>query len=213
MGVKERRERERTETRERIMDAARELFISEGYDKVSMRRVADAIEYSPTAIYVHFRDKEDLFLQICHADFHKLAESFTSVAKIADPRERLRRIGMAYIEFGMKNPFHYRMMFMTPHPPTQLSDEEKAAQGCGNPEEDAYAFLRHTVQETMKSGVFREEYKDAELLAQTLWAGVHGVIALQIAKSTDNWVAWRSLKKRAETMIDGLMYGLFKVEK
>jgi len=61
MGVKERREREKTETREIILDAARELFLAEGYEGVSMRKVAEKIEYSPTAIYIHFKDKDDLF--------------------------------------------------------------------------------------------------------------------------------------------------------
>ena len=66
MGVKERREREKSETRDKILDAARELFVTEGYEGVSMRKVADKIEYSPTAIYVHFADKEELFRELCH---------------------------------------------------------------------------------------------------------------------------------------------------
>src|ERR1700757_2609359 len=145
MGVRERREREKSETRDKILDAARELFVSEGYEGVSMRKVAEKIEYSPTAIYVHFHDKQELFLELCHADFRRLAESFAQLAKITDPIERLRRIGRAYIEFGLENPNHYRMMFMTAHP--KLSDEaEKEKLGKGNPEEDAYAFLRLTVQ-------------------------------------------------------------------
>ena len=194
MGVKERREREKIETREKILDAARELFIAEGYDGVSMRKIADKIEYSPTAIYVHFADKDQLFLEICHEDFRRLAQSLIVLAQIADPVERLRKIGLAYIEFGHKHPNHYRTMFMTPHPP--ILESELALAGKGNPEEDAYEFLRVTVAEIMQTGAFREELKDPDLVAQTLWAGVHGVISLQIAKSEDPWVPWRSLKKR-----------------
>ena len=74
MGVKERREREKSETRDKILDAARELFIAEGYEGVSMRQVADKIEYTPTTIYVHFADKEELFHEICHEDFARLAQ-------------------------------------------------------------------------------------------------------------------------------------------
>jgi AcrR family transcriptional regulator len=211
MGVKERREREKVETREKILDAARELFIAEGYDGVSMRKIADKIEYSPTAIYVHFADKDQLFLEICHEDFRRLAQSLIVLAEIADPVERLRKIGLAYIEFGHKHPNHYRTMFMTPHPPTLKS--EVALAGKGNPEEDAYEFLRVTVAEIMQTGAFREELKDPDLVAQTLWAGVHGVIALQIAKSEDPWVPWRSLKKRSELMIDSQLHGLLKERK
>ena len=75
MGVKERRDRAKLQTREKILAAARELFIAEGYDGVSMRRIADKIEYSPTAIYIHFADKDQLFREICHEDFRRLAPS------------------------------------------------------------------------------------------------------------------------------------------
>lgn len=206
MGTKERRERERSDTREKILDAARELFITKGYDKVSMRQVADKIEYSATALYGHFADKEALFLELCHEDFHRLAVLFGGLTKVADPVERLKRIGYAYIDFGIKNPNHYRMMFMTAHPAFQEKHNEQM--GKGNPEEDSYAFLRITVEEALREGAFRDDLKDPDLIAQTLWAAVHGVISLQIAKSADHWVQWTSLKKRAETMIDGVFTGI-----
>ncbi len=211
MGVKERRERERVETRDKILEAARELFIDEGYEGVSMRQIADKIEYSPTAIYVHFKDKDELFLEICHQDFRLLAQSMVSLAQVADSVERLRKIGLAYIEFGLNNPNHYRRMFMTPHPPVPKGAAE--LMGKGNPEEDAYELLRATVGEALKAGAFREHLKDADLIAQTLWAGVHGVTSLQIAKCNDGWVPWRSVKQRGETMIDGLLDGLLKRER
>jgi len=91
MGVKERRERVKSETRDRILDAARELFISEGYEGVSMRKVAEKIEYSPTAIYLHFADKEELFHELVHEDFARLATVFQSAAMptMAKPRNKL----------------------------------------------------------------------------------------------------------------------------
>src|SRR5215470_6694465 len=100
MGVKERRAREKSETRDKILDAARELFISEGYEGVTMRRVAEKIEYSPTAIYVHFANKEELFMELCHSDFHQLAQQFVKLSQIPDPIQRLRTVGRVYIEFG-----------------------------------------------------------------------------------------------------------------
>ena len=205
MGTVERREREKHEMREKILDAARELFIKEGYDGVSMRKVASRIEYSPTAIYVHFADKEQLFLELCHLDFRRLAASVVKLAEIKNPVQRIRRIGYAYMEFGAKNPNHYRMMFMTPHPSVP-----NTVKGKGNPEEDAYAFLRESVTEAIDAGVFRPELQDADLIAQTLWASVHGVISLQIAKSDDTSVPWRSIKRRSELVIGGLLHGLLK---
>jgi AcrR family transcriptional regulator len=211
MGVQERRERERSETRDKILDAARELFVTEGYDGVSMRKVAEKIEYSPTAIYVHFANKEELFLELCHADYHRLADSFVKLAQIPDPVEKLRQLGRAYIDFGLKNPNHYRMMFMTAHPSLPQGAEE--CMGKGNPEEDAYEFLRMTVEETMRAGAFRDELTDANLLAQTLWAATHGVVSLEIAKGDDTWVPWCSVEDRTDIMLDGMLSGLLKKDR
>ena len=86
MGLKERREREREEVRGKILDAARELFVAEGYAAVTMRKIAAAIEYSPTAIYLHFRDKEAVINAICDTDFLKLCLLYTSPS----PRDRTR---------------------------------------------------------------------------------------------------------------------------
>jgi AcrR family transcriptional regulator len=210
MGVVERREREKQEIREKILDAARKLFVSEGYEGVSMRKVAEAIEYSPTAIYLHFANKEELFMELCHADYQRLAVSFASLAEIADPIERLKKLGYVYIGFGLKNPNHYRMMFMTPHPMPAVTDGELDELGKGNPEEDAYEFLRQTVTEAMKAGAFREDLTDPDIVTQTVWAGSHGVISLQIAKCDDHWVPWRPIEQRAEAMIEGLLKGMLK---
>lgn len=200
MGVKERREREKSETRDKILDAARELFVTEGYEGVSMRKVADKIEYSPTAIYVHFADKEELFRELCHRDYARLAEVFQSSVISTDPIERLRQIGAIYIDFGTRYPNHYKFMFMTPHPPHQPDDVDREM--MGNPEMDAYAFLKWAVQQAIDAGSLKEEFCDAELVSQTLWASVHGVISLHIAKGTDPWVDWRPLQQRAELMLD-----------
>lgn len=207
MGPKERREREREETRTRILDAAREMFIAEGFEAVTMRGIADRIEYSPTAIYFHFRDKEALMRELCDTDFRTLAVELGSIATIPDPLERLRRVGHAYLQFGLEKPNHYRLMFMTPHPPIV---PEESSVDLGNPEEDAYALLKSIVAELVNTKRFRPELQDVELLAQTIWAGVHGVISLQIAKANDGWIEWRPLEQRGALMIDTLIIGLTK---
>ena len=206
MGVKERREREKSETRDKILDAARELFVTEGYEGVSMRRVAEKIEYSPTAIYVHFADKNELFHELCRLDFARLQEVMRSAEMPADPIERLRQIGRSYIQFGVRFPNHYVFMFMTPHLPQEPDEEDREI--MGNPEEDAYAMLKWAVQEAMNAGCFRQGVQDAELVSQTLWASVHGVISLNIAKCKDPWVEWRPLEDRAEMMLDMALRGL-----
>jgi AcrR family transcriptional regulator len=208
MGVKERREREKSETRDKILDAARELFVTEGYEGVSMRKVAEKIEYSPTAIYVYFADKQELFHELCQQDYARLAEVFQSSQMSTDPIERLRQTGRTYTEFGVRYPNHYKFMFMTTHPPHEPDQEDREV--MGNPEVDAYAFLKWGVEQAIDAGRFREELQDAELISQTLWASVHGVISLNIAKCSDPWVDWRPLDERAEMMLDVTLRGLLR---
>jgi AcrR family transcriptional regulator len=208
MGVKERRAREKSETRDKILDAARELFVTEGYEGVSMRRVAEKIEYSPTAIYVYFADKQQLFHELCQQDYARLAEVFQSSAMSSNPIERLKQIGSTYAEFGVRYPNHYKFMFMAPHPPLDPDEEDREI--MGNPEMDAYAFLKWAVQQAIDAGCLREELQDAELISQTLWASIHGVIALHIAKGCDPWVDWRPLAQRAQLMLDVTLRGLVR---
>jgi AcrR family transcriptional regulator len=211
MGVKERREREKSETRDKILDAARELFVTEGFEGVSMRKVAERIEYSPTAIYVHFADKQELFRELCHQDYARLAEVFRSSVISTEPMERLKQIGAIYIDFGTRYPNHYKFMFMTPHPPHEPDEVDREM--MGNPEMDAYAFLKWAVQQALDAGCFREELTDAALISQTLWASVHGVISLHIAKGGDCWVDWHPLRDRAEMMLDITLRGLIRPAK
>jgi AcrR family transcriptional regulator len=205
LGPRERREREREEIRTRILDAARELFVSEGVDAVTMRRIADRIEYSPTAIYFHFRDKDALLAELCDCDFRAFAHGFNVIAQIPDPLERLRAAGRAYVDFGLNHPSHYRLMFMTPKTTEPASTIAK-----GNPEEDAYAFLKGIVAELMAKGHFRDDLSDVDLAAQVIWSGVHGLVSLEIAKCKDEWVDWRPVEARAAIVIDMIIRGLMK---
>jgi AcrR family transcriptional regulator len=206
LGPRERREREREEIRTRILDAARELFANEGVESVTMRRIADRIEYSPTAIYFHFRDKESLLAELCDCDFRSFAHGFTVIAQIPDPVERLRAAGRSYVEFGLLNPSHYRLMFMTPKPANSKVDMS----GQGNPEEDAYAFLKGIIGDLQASGRMRDELTDVDLVSQTIWSMIHGVISLEIAKCNDPWVDWRAIEARTELVIDMIERGLLK---
>jgi AcrR family transcriptional regulator len=207
MVATERRERERQDVRAKILDAARELFAQDGYDAVTMREIAKRIEYSPTAIYLHFADKAALIRELCNSDFLTLAQRFIELMTVRDPIERIRRAGEAYIEFAERNPNHYRLMFMTPLPAEAPTPADSTLQQ-GNPEEDAYAFLRGSVQEALAAGRFRRGLTDPDLLSQVFWAGVHGIAALQVVRAQDPWVEWRPLAERTRTLIDALIDGL-----
>lgn len=208
MGVTERRERERQETRQLILDAARELFVLEGYESVSMRKIAEKVEYSPTAIYHHFRDKQALIEELCVHDFRALAAAFLRIGRVEDPVERIGRIGEAYVAFGLQNPSQYRFMFMTAG--IDKSESAISQEMKGNPEEDAYAFLRSAVAEAVAQERFRPGYDDADLVSQILWAGVHGVTSLHIVHAKETWLEWRDAKSTAKAMSHALMAGMLQ---
>ncbi|MBL0313004.1 MAG: helix-turn-helix transcriptional regulator [Holophagaceae bacterium] len=205
MGPIDRREREKEKLKKEILDAARYLFARDGYDSVTMRAIAERIEYSPRTIYLHFKDKEDLIRELCQHDYSEFGKGFAKLAAEKDPVQRLKGLGLAYARFAEDFPNHYRLMFMSDSPDYEGKGEEEWK---GNPEMDAYAFLLGTAAEAIATGRLHPVYKDAELLAQTMWAGIHGVLALHFSKCHDPWVKWRSLKKRVKTMVDLQVDGL-----
>lgn len=198
---------ERQQLRSAILDAARELFVERGVEAVTMREIARRIDYSPTAIYLHFKDKEALIRELCDTDFLALAQELQAIERIADPIERLHQLGLGYVRFAVTHPNHYRLMFMTPQ---VIFDPDTTAIESGNPEQDAYAHLRTMVAEAHASGRFRPDLTDPDLIAQTLWAGLHGVCSLEIAKKQDCWVEWRDFEVRIALMQESLMRGLLK---
>lgn len=112
MGIKERQERERHALRASILTAARDLFVSEGYRNVTMRKIADRIEYSPAAIYSYFPSKDDIFFALAEEGFRLLAEQFdAAVAGIDDPLERLRRGLLGFYRFSTDYPGYFELMF------------------------------------------------------------------------------------------------------
>lgn len=190
-----------------IVDAARDLFAAHGYEAVTMRKIADSIGYSATTIYNHFADKLQLMRELCNGDFRKLAHEMRDVAQLPDPLDRLRETGRGYVRFALNHPNSYRLMFMTPHP-ALLDDSPEAQAMKGNPEQDAYALLKRVVTDCMEAGRLRPEYKDADLVAQLLWSGVHGLISLLIVMGNDDWVDWRPVDQLVEKMLDVQMNGL-----
>ncbi len=205
MASDDRRARERAETQEKILGAARELFVKEGVEAVSMRKIAAAIDYTAAGLYTHFKDKDDLVRTLCRHDFAAFGETMGRLGKLADPVERIAHMGMSYIRFAADHPSHYRMMFMTPHPVDRADKRDQEAEG-GGPQEGGYGCLKQAVVEAVRAGKFRGT--DVELLSQTLWAGVHGVASLQITKGDDTWIQWRALERRSRHMVDTLLLGM-----
>lgn len=198
MGVQERRAREKQELRQEILQAARELFVRDGFENVSMRKIAEKIEYSPTTIYLYFQDKADLLDCVCDETLLKLAAELGRLWNLpGEPLERLRRGMKAYIEFGLEHPDDYRVAFMTycPTPPEQPTR-------CSETGEKAFDYMRRGVSECVEAGVFRPV--DVEATSQALWAAIHGLTALFVTYPEYTWVERTLL---IDTLLDGTIGG------
>ena len=207
MPPKPKTEIERQQLRTLIIDAARELFVTRGVEAVTMREIAKRINYSATSIYLHFADKEALLRAICDTDFLALANSLKSILQLPDPVARMLAFGQGYAQFALNHPNHYRMMFMTEHPPC---DPLTSCVIKNNAEQDAYFQLKTVVNDVFVAGKFRQDLTDSELIAQTIWAGMHGVCSLQINMANDLWVNWREIEQRLQLMQLTLMRGLLR---
>lgn len=206
MGVRERRARQKKFLRQEILDAASELFVRNGYENVSMRRIAEKIEYSPTTIYLHFKDKAELLDQVCHETFGRLANVLARIQEQpADPLERLKRGLLAYIKFGLENPHHYRATFMILLP-KELAAAKHAKED--SPGMQAFDFLRRSISDCVAAGEFRKV--DVELVSQTFWAGIHGVTSLLITHA--EVFPWVGREKVIHSMVDTLVAGVAKRE-
>lgn len=178
MGITERREREKEEVRRKILDAARELFARVGYEHVTMRAVAEAIEYSPTTIYNHFEDKDDLVMALCYEDFGRLLGALSMRPRPEDPLDWIRQLGRAYAAFGETYPNHYRFMFMTP-------EKARIEKHDVSPGEQSFGLLRSAVAEAIEKKRFVDG--DPDTMAQVLWASLHGVVSLRATFRVDQW--------------------------
>jgi AcrR family transcriptional regulator len=205
----ERRQRQKQETRERMLEACRQLLLTEGFHGLSMRKLAAKIGYSPTAIYFHFPDKEALLGELVEREFIKFRRSFDQAGQPGtDPIERLRSMGKIYVDFGLEQPAAYKFLFMN----TQIEQFPKIGLiEHGNPAQDCYAYLRATVTEGLAAGRFRDELTDADQIAQLFFSGSHGVVSLYLARGKDPWVDWRPVRETASHMLDVMIRGLTKI--
>jgi AcrR family transcriptional regulator len=199
MSVADRRQREKLALRQEILAAARQLFAKEGYESVSMRRIAQKIEYSPTTIYLYFRNKDELIRELCEETFSLLTKKIEkAVSAGGDPVETVKRGLRAYVEFGIQHPNHYLTTFLTPH--ENVDQEQEILPG-----RKAFASLVRGIGECVKAGRFRET--DVNAIGQALWSMVHGLTALQIThRCCFPWIEQeRLITLTIDTAVGGLL--------
>lgn len=176
MGILERKEREREEMRNLIVNTAFEVFVKEGYSGTSLRLIAKKMEYSPGTIYLYYKDKDDLFFDIQQRCFHMLIAQYQETDQISDPLERLRQIGIIYMDFNTRNPQCFSLMFMMEGPLSELRKSDRWEK-YGN----VAGFFRYTVAECIDKGLIK--YTNIAEAAIEIWSVAHGLTTICVKKS------------------------------
>ena len=203
MTIKDRKARQKTLLRQEILDAARDIFVKEGYDRLSMRRVADKIDYSPTAIYLHFKDKDELVFNLCEETFGRLVRELESLNGGKDPIARLKAGLHRYVEFGLRNPQHYIATFVIPHAEREDPKIVARYQDENSMGMRALAHLRTQVEACAAAKKLRRVGVDTTTRA--LWSVIHGITSLLIAFPL---FPWGDRDEVIDTVIDAAVEGL-----
>jgi AcrR family transcriptional regulator len=174
MGITERKVRAKEELRQTIIEAALKIFVAEGYEKTSIRSIADAIEYSPGTIYLHFKDKDELLFAVHEVAFNKFFIAMAPLMLIHEPKLRLLKMGEIYIQFAFDNPELYGLMFMDKAPMNNLQINGESWV-CG---QNAHNLLRTTVMQCFEKENLTEMEIDVHTMS--IWSYVHGLTSLGI---------------------------------
>ena len=177
--------------REEILEAAKELFLEQGYEATTIRRIADRVGVSAPALYLYFQDKEQMMLALCDQTFAVLIESIGEIENtVTDPRERVRRFGEAYLKFGLAHPDEYKLIFLGSNIPEsirklghRMPTDDPTRPGIGG----ALVFQRLVAMLVeAKEGGLKLNYPP-DTCAELCWMGIHGVVAALIFKPDFPW--------------------------
>ncbi len=206
MGIVERKERQKAELREQILDAARSIVVREGLCGLSMRKIAEAIEYAPATIYLYFQNREEIAVQLVIEGFAELLTYFQPALAVEDPYARLSALGHAYVRFAEERPVQYRLIFLEDDELTRHVMGAKAV--AGEPDTlgvRAFVAIESTVAELVEAKIFKPvDPKDG---ARVLWAGLHGLVALKMS-CPESPFGDADFTHLADVMMDALTDGL-----
>jgi len=177
--------------RDEILVAAKELFLRDGFEATTIRRIADVVGVSAPALYLYFRDKDAIMLALCDQTFRSLIEVMEGMEQQElTPIERLRRCGAAYIHFALEHPREYWLTFMsgnTPeaikrrgHKPESFDPDAPGSQGA-----IAFAKLMAIFREIENSGL--QLNYPVDTAAELVWMSLHGLVAALINNPEFNW--------------------------
>ncbi len=180
MGISDRRERERSDLRKRILTAARRIVFKEGTAALTMRRIAEAIEYAPATLYQYFENREAIVVELCLAGYRDLASALHPATAIVDPRERIEALGRAYVRFGMTHPETYRLVFMEDPDITTALYAQGPIEGPDGAAARTFAEIARAFAQLETAGLLAPG-DDSACLADSFWAAVHGVVSLKLS--------------------------------
>lgn len=173
MGIVERKEKEKLEMQRLILETAKKLFLDQGFEKVTLRSIAEKIEYSPATIYLYFKDKDEILFQLHEAGFNELFKRQQAIAGITNPLERLLKHARIYLQFAVENPEYYDLMFIMRAPVKCIKDEKAWKIGIRS-----YEVLYKDVAECIDAGLMTGS--DPAVATFALWASMHGIASLVI---------------------------------
>ena len=187
--------------RAEILTAAERIFVEHGYEGATIRKIADEVGLSSTALYMHFAPKSEMLHEICRGAFEALIASHQQILVQDEPPEaRLRRMIEAYIKFGFDNPNAYRLTYLT-RPVEAREGAQTVAQETGA---ELFRAFVAVVEQAVSAGRMQG---DPATLAQAIWACGHGIVSLTITKPYFEWADRDDLTR---TMLDALFAGLLK---
>jgi AcrR family transcriptional regulator len=173
MSIDDRKEREKLEMRQLIIKSAMQLFAQNGIDNVSIRAIAEKIEYSPGSIYSYFKDKGEIIHAIHTEGFEKLYALQKSLDGVQNPVERLAQMGELYMKFALENKDYYDLMFIAKGVAEKICEKQEWDVG-----QRSYDYLRDTVKDCIDQGYINDPNVDAVTFG--IWGFVHGMAALII---------------------------------
>ena len=195
---------------EEILAAAKALFVEHGFENVSTQRIAARVGISKTALFSYYKTKDEILSRLIRDALEELGQALTEIDRSApNTTIWLRRLVAGYIEFGLRHPDEYRLAFMIvkayrkpENAPQSPTVGEGTRIGVA-----VFRRLEEGVRAGIREGVIRRDLGSASVVAQVLWASIHGLVALLIARPRPHF-PWAKTDALVKTQVDMLLDGL-----
>lgn len=185
--------------RAEILNAAERIFVEDGYEGATIRKIAEVVGVSSTALYMHFPDKRAILLEICRNAFEGLIDAHRQIrAQPISARDKVRRLLGVYAEFAVAQPNTYTLVNMS-RPQEAAGGADDVSQQVGM---ELYALFMINVRELAAEQRLRYE---PDLVGQVLWAAVHGLVSLWITKP---WFEWAERERLLDATVGSLLDGM-----